>query len=227
MAAMTMGEQRSDVDVIVTHGSMAGFEQVKRYPLAMRVGDLKAKLFAATGTSVGAMALSIGGAAATDDDAALGAFVPPGADSVRAHVVDTDPTSIVHQLAHAPKTQYQVDEQRYAERDDTFRAMVKKGAIRLPSQPQPAETAETAVAAEAKVGDRCELEDGRRGVVAFVGVAEFAGGTWVGVQLDEPLGKNDGSVKGRRYFACPPNYGVFVKPDKLKTGDFPELPVDV
>lgn len=30
-----------------------------------------------------------------------------------------------------------------------------------------------------------------------------------------PVGKNDGSVNGIRYFACKPRFGSFVRPDKV------------
>ncbi|XP_064103663.1 kinesin-like protein KIF13A isoform X4 [Macrobrachium nipponense] len=53
------------------------------------------------------------------------------------------------------------------------------------------------------------------GVISYIGHTEFAAGTWVGVELDVPMGKNDGSVNGVRYFACRPKCGMFVKPEKL------------
>ena len=46
------------------------------------------------------------------------------------------------------------------------------------------------------VGSRCQVTrsgvPARKGVVRFVGNTEFAAGWWIGVQYDEPFGKNDG-----------------------------------
>ena len=65
-------------------------------------------------------------------------------------------------------------------------------------------------AAALKVGDRC-LVGSKRGVIRFLGDTKFAAGRWVGVELATAEGKNDGSVQGERYFACPPLHGLFVK----------------
>uniref|UniRef100_A0A8D3DXZ3 Kinesin family member 13Ba n=1 Tax=Scophthalmus maximus TaxID=52904 RepID=A0A8D3DXZ3_SCOMX len=59
----------------------------------------------------------------------------------------------------------------------------------------------------------------KAGTVRYVGVTQFAEGVWVGVELDTPVGKNDGSVGGHRYFHCKPGYGVLVRPDRLSCRD--------
>ncbi|XP_054266606.1 kinesin-like protein KIF13A isoform X4 [Macrosteles quadrilineatus] len=53
------------------------------------------------------------------------------------------------------------------------------------------------------------------GVIAFVGPTQFAPGTWIGVDLDAPMGKHDGTVQGVRYFEARPKHGIFVKANKL------------
>ncbi|KAI9513092.1 dynein associated protein-domain-containing protein [Russula earlei] len=55
-----------------------------------------------------------------------------------------------------------------------------------------------------------------RGVVRFCGTTSFSPGKWVGIELSEPVGKNDGSVQGISYFSCQKNHGVFVKPSQVK-----------
>ncbi|KAI1341829.1 CAP-Gly domain-containing protein [Xylariaceae sp. FL0016] len=62
------------------------------------------------------------------------------------------------------------------------------------------------------VGQTIRLPDGRNGVVRFVGQTQFAPGSWVGVELEDNSGKNDGSTHGQRYFDCSPGKGLFVKP---------------
>ena len=66
---------------------------------------------------------------------------------------------------------------------------------------------------ELRVGQTVELNDGRVAVVRFAGSLHFTAGDFVGVELDEPTGLNDGSVKGKRYFECKPKHGQFVKPN--------------
>ena len=54
------------------------------------------------------------------------------------------------------------------------------------------------------------------GVLRYLGVPEFAEGLWCGIELDQPEGKNNGSIHGIRYFTCDPSYGVFVPTSKVE-----------
>lgn len=58
------------------------------------------------------------------------------------------------------------------------------------------------------------LVNGELGVVRYIGPAEFAEGTWLGVEMRKPVGKNDGSVNGKKYFSCKPQHGLMVRPNR-------------
>lgn len=154
---------------------------------------------------------------------------------------------------------FEITEEEYAQRRDTVLAFKQRNRLGRFGEKEPsAEPEPSPESFNIPVGARCEIESlepglSKRGTVRFIGPTKFSKGIWVGVEYDEPLGKNDGSyvlgyhifilcidakncffvrifrVKGERYFTCPPNYGVFVKPEKVKVGDYPveELDVDM
>uniref|UniRef100_A0AAQ4RZM9 Kinesin family member 13Bb n=1 Tax=Gasterosteus aculeatus aculeatus TaxID=481459 RepID=A0AAQ4RZM9_GASAC len=66
-----------------------------------------------------------------------------------------------------------------------------------------------------KEGEFVTVGNNKSGTVRYVGPADFAEGLWVGVELEVPAGKNDGSVGGKHYFHCNPGYGVLVRPDRV------------
>lgn len=52
---------------------------------------------------------------------------------------------------------------------------------------------------------------GMKAEIKYIGPYHAKPGTWVGVQLDQPKGKNNGTVQGKQYFECPPKHGIFVQ----------------
>ncbi|KAJ7439861.1 dynactin [Mycena latifolia] len=71
------------------------------------------------------------------------------------------------------------------------------------------------MSAEVRLGTIVEVSVGR-GVVRFSGATSFMAGKWIGIELYEPNGKNDGSVAGVSYFTCKPGYGIFVRASQIK-----------
>ncbi|KAK5958246.1 hypothetical protein OHC33_000088 [Knufia fluminis] len=51
-----------------------------------------------------------------------------------------------------------------------------------------------------------------QGILRYVGaIKDGPPGTFCGIELPDATGKNDGSVRGQRYFKCAPGHGLFVK----------------
>ncbi|XP_014207258.1 dynactin subunit 1-like isoform X2 [Copidosoma floridanum] len=67
-----------------------------------------------------------------------------------------------------------------------------------------------------KIGQRVEI-GGKdcQGAIAYIGHPAFAAGKWIGVILDEPKGRNNGTIKGQFYFKCAENHGMFVRQSQL------------
>lgn len=74
------------------------------------------------------------------------------------------------------------------------------------------------------IGQVIELTDGRLATVRYIGRPHFAAGDWVGVELEDESGKNDGSVQGERYFECDMGRGMFVRPTAVTIIEQPPPP---
>ncbi|KAK0530913.1 hypothetical protein OC834_003146 [Tilletia horrida] len=163
-------------------------------------------------------------------------------DGMGLKVEDTRPPSLANQfLDDSLVEKFEMDEETYAKRSDTVRTWKQRNkfgefadkptSTHGSTEVQDNVPSEDQLAQDYPLGARCIVDlsgtqtNQRRGTVRFAGLTEFAKGVWVGVEYDEPVGKNDGSVQGKRYFEARPNFGGFVKPEKVKVGDYP--PVDL
>ncbi|TBU33993.1 CAP Gly-rich domain-containing protein [Dichomitus squalens] len=205
----------------------------RRYELSLTVGQLKNKLELITGIPPHNQSISVLAsedateplAVLSDDNRPLGFYGVQDWQTLK--VTDLDPTtSFTGQLTDTSQVdKFELSETEYAQRQDTVLAYKQRNKIGRFSDRKSEEPVETQNV-DIPVGARCEVETSvedfkKRGTVRYVGPTEFAKGIWVGVEYDEPLGKNDGSVQGKRYFECQPNFGVFVKPERVKVGNFP------
>ena len=98
-----------------------------------------------------------------------------------------------------------------AKANSGFAAFRKKQAKK-----KPAATDETGkeLAAALEVGLRITTKSGKAGTIRYIGAIEpLPKGYWVGVELDEAEGRNDGEVKGVRLFTCEAKHGAVMRPD--------------
>jgi tubulin-folding cofactor B len=226
------------VQVNVTHSNLRQFVQELRLDLHTTIYDVKRKLYTHNGSSIACMELQLKDSDGSllcrmlDDDRMLGFYGVRNGQTI--HVLDTDPFSLsrdggLDDVSRIEK--YTMADKDYDERENTYRAFKKKMQAGNPAwkpvhgtKPSAEYLAEECTA-NVTMGARCSIPPGdRRGEVVFIGlVPELSEGYWVGLRLDEPVGKNDGTVKGVWYFEADDKYGSFVRPDIVTCGIFPSL----
>lgn len=66
-----------------------------------------------------------------------------------------------------------------------------------------------------KLGDKVVIGGAKVGILKYCGTTKFAPGIWAGVELEEPLGKNNGTIDSITYFRCSPYHGIFAPISKI------------
>ncbi|CAH8286607.1 unnamed protein product [Schistosoma turkestanicum] len=218
----------------------------KRYPLDITLGQLKEKLVLVTGCDNRTMKIEL----FDKEDKSLGQLVGDDKslydlgveDGTHIHVTDPTIQDGAYDQVEEPVETYQMSAEEYAKREESVLAWKRRNKLgqfqevdpeeikRAEEQRRLAELQEKQNAESLSVGSRCEVrvpgQPTKRGVIEFIGQTKFKPGYWIGVRYDEPLGRNDGSIDGVRYFQCPEKYGAFVKPQYVEAGNFPELGID-
>ncbi|KAI5852290.1 CAP Gly-rich domain-containing protein [Tricharina praecox] len=240
---MSILQTAADITVLINSDVSSSERRVNP---SWTISTLKSKLLPITGIPPSSQQLTLRlphapqpiPITAEDEDATTLAGWPLQAYA-EIHVTDLRPPSSRLNLTDVSEiTKWEMPVEQYEKRSDSVRAWKERNQLgRFDTTKQAQTDAEKDAAHERlwretkakgiEVGKRCLVggKEGRRGTVRYVGEVEEipAGGVWVGVEGDEPTGKNDGSIQGKAYFSCKPKHGSFVRPDRVEIGDFPEV----
>lgn len=159
----------------------------------------------------------------------LGSY--PIEDGMRLHVIDQF-TQIAAEAGDVQK--FEISDQQYNTKQNTVRDFLRRNKLGKYNAEEQAKMAERAAEDQAErdraaalcvIGSRCLVTakgPRRVGTIRYNGeFEEKPGAVFIGVEFDEPLGVNDGSVNGRRYFECRPKYGSMVPLAAVTVGDYP------
>ncbi|CAG9772113.1 unnamed protein product [Ceutorhynchus assimilis] len=210
----------------------------KRFPKDITIGDLKAKLELVTGGNCNTMRIEAYTkdnklvTSLSDNNQLLGFY--PVDDGMRLHIIDDFQLRNEFDSENVPK--YELSAEEYAKRGDSVKSFLMKNKMGKYNQEfmknkEQQEAEEKALAESIKIGSRCKVTvtnaPTRLGTVMYTGSVDGLQGSWIGIKYDEPVGKHDGTVKGKRYFECTDKYGGLVKPNCVFIGDFPEEDYDL
>jgi len=230
------------IEIRVT-SNVLPMKYVKRYNPEITVGQLKENLKCVVGAEPSNMRLELWLTQSKlpeanaiievleDDDATLAEAGVKHKSTI--NVIDTKPDrasaammvglyggGINKWLDSKPVEKYVMSDCKYEKKKDSMRVFkreAKKKRIEM-------DIVESKAAAEQWSRDQRVLFGEHKATIKYIGETSFKHGTWVGLLLDEPVGKNNGNVKGVSYFNCSEKHGKFVRPDKIKK--LPESKVD-
>lgn len=230
-----------DIPLLVTSENSSS---ERRITPSWTIGQLKAKLEPVTGIPPLSQKLTLnfgsGQAvpmeAVDEENTLLATFsLTPYAEI---YVADTRPPGMRSNYTDVSTViKYELPPSEYEKRDDSVLAWKKANKLgrfdpHAPSLEQAKlQTYDTEIKKRGiEVGKRCRVggEDEKRGEIMYVGEVEQipgSAGKWIGVKLDEPVGKNDGSLGGKRYWGKDGDskHGVFVRPERVEVGEWPIL----
>jgi len=232
-------QSAADVPLLI---SSPNSSSERRISPSWSIAQLKTRLEPITGVPASSQQLSLRVAsqdavpitAANEEQTRLAEFhLQPYAEIV---VVDNRPPAARTDFSDLSAVEkYEMPTAEYESRTDSVLAWKKAQKLGRFDPNAPSIEQQKILASEREVEERglslagrvrlLPESDDRRGTISYIGpVPEIPGiGSWIGVTLDEPTGKNNGSVKGKQYFQCGNNYGVFVRPERCEAGDFPAL----
>ncbi|KAH0173140.1 hypothetical protein KCU67_g1417, partial [Aureobasidium melanogenum] len=231
----------ADVPLLITSDNA---RSERRISPAWTIAQLKSRLEPITGIPASSQRLTLKVASWPDqnlqgvneDNIQLGAFTLQSYAEL--HVADTRPAGLRANYTDVSAVEkYEMPPDEYESRTDSVLHWKKTHQLGRfdPDAPSIEQQKISSIEREIeergiKLDVRCRLLAAnqsessleRRGTVKYIGpVPEIPGiGAWVGIALDEPTGKNDGTVKGTRYFQCGANCGVIVRPERVEVGDF-------
>nr|XP_018917963.1 PREDICTED: tubulin-folding cofactor B [Bemisia tabaci] len=230
-------------DLIHVHISVAGSNSAcpleKSFSTNLLVGELKRKLEPLTGANAATMKVKVFDSRnafkfdLTPDDKPLSEFSFEKGTLLL--VEDLHMLTCQELEAELKKIEkFELTEEEYASKPYTVQSFLKANKLgkynpeeiqRTNEEMKQFEKEEKERMEQMKIGMRCMVKAPgkakRKGTIKFIGTLASKSGNWIGVQYDEPLGLNDGTCGGVRYFECPPKYGGFVKPIFIEVGDFP------
>uniref|UniRef100_A0A3P9H9E7 Tubulin folding cofactor B n=1 Tax=Oryzias latipes TaxID=8090 RepID=A0A3P9H9E7_ORYLA len=226
------------VEVRIT-STLSSVQMMNRFNRGLTVSELKARLETIVGAPASSMELEIFSGCdkflqkMENDDALLGSY--PVDDNCRIHVIDKSGGQMGEFYDVSKVEKFELPDEAYEQKSDSVRAFLKKQRLGRFNEEEMAkkqadlaahEEEQKTAASSIVVGNRCKVEGPRQATklatVMYVGTTDFKPGYWVGVKYDEPLGKHNGTVNGRKYFECGDKYGAFVRPLNVTVGDFPE-----